>query len=47
MSKIMDLHDLATPDQLKNISEIALDILGSKNIEPEIWELILKVQIDS
>ena len=45
--KTIDLYDLLTVEQREKVSEVFLDAMSNHNIFPEIWEMDIKVTIDS
>ena len=45
--KTIDLYDLLSPEAQAQISLIFMDTMASNDINPEIWEMVLKVKIHS
>ena len=45
--RTIDLYDLLTIEQREKVSEVFLDAMSNHSIFPEIWEMDIKVTIDS
>ena len=45
--KVVECHDLLTPEQHKQISDIIIEALIDNDIHPEIWEMKVQAIIDS
>ena len=45
--KTIDLYDFLSPEAQAQISLIFMDTMASNDINPEIWEMVLKVKIHS
>ena len=44
---LLDLYDLLSQDQKEEVADIFMDTMASNDINPEIWEMVLKVKIHS